>query len=41
MTYEKPELTQVGDAVRVIEGSKVISGENGALRVPADCEFGD
>jgi len=41
MNYEKPEVTVLGDAVRVIEGSKVISGENNALQVPADCEFGD
>ena len=41
MNYEKPELTEIGEASRVIEGSKLISGENGALQVPADCEFGD
>ena len=41
MMYQKPEITVLGEATRVIEGSKQISGENNALRVPAECEFGD
>ncbi len=41
MTYEKPEVTELGDASRLIEGSKSIKGENDTLQVPADCEFGD
>ena len=41
MTYEKPEVAVLGEASRLIEGSKSIRGENNTLQVPAECEFGD
>lgn len=41
MTYDNPEVMVLGNASQLIEGTKSIQGENEALQVPADCEFGD
>ncbi len=43
MTYEKPEVTVLGAASLLIKGgsSKSVSGEQGTLQIPTDCELDD
>jgi len=44
MIYDKPELTPVGDAAQLIEGSKSQKPDPGStsdLGNAADCEFDD
>ena len=39
--YSKPELIELGDAASLIQGSKVLPGENGIGIAVSDCEFDD
>jgi hypothetical protein len=44
MTYTKPEIAVLGDAVRLIQGSKSIGSDGASLAVlkgPADNELDD
>jgi hypothetical protein len=44
MTYNKPEVTVLGDAANLIQGSKQQQGDAGSLTVQlriADCELDD
>jgi len=43
MTYSKPEITVLGDAAHLVQGSKVPAGDAGSLEAPiaADCELED
>jgi len=44
MNYSKPELSVLGDAARLIQGSKQSRGDNGSLTekiTVADCELDD
>jgi len=42
MTYSKPQVAVLGEAVDLIQGQKISSLEvNGRPKLPADCEFDD
>jgi hypothetical protein len=42
VTYIKPEVTELGPAPIVIQGTKIQDSDfPGRLAVPADCEFED
>jgi len=43
MNYSKPEAAILGDAGRLIQGSKVPAGDSGSLEAPIaeDCELND
>jgi hypothetical protein len=42
MTYSKPEITSLGDAARLIQGSRQNSGEiSDGLQQVGDCELDD
>ncbi len=42
MNYTKPEITELGDASRTIQGGKNFPGDPGSQPVSgADCEFDD
>ena len=41
MSYEKPECVVLGDAVRLIQGSKKPPGDGGPGTAAADCELDD
>jgi hypothetical protein len=44
MTYTQPEITLLGDAARVIQGTKDASADAGSLDAelaPGGCEFDD
>jgi len=43
MNYSRPEATLLGDAVRLIQGSKQAAGDNASLEAQLvdDCELND
>lgn len=44
MTYSKPEIAVLGDAARIIQGSKSGSGDPGGVEAQigaSDCELDD
>jgi hypothetical protein len=41
MSYQKPEIMELGDAARLIQGSKQVPGEGEAGHTIPDCEFDD
>lgn len=41
LMYSKPELIHLGDAARLIQGSKIVPGEGEQGNAVPDCEFDD